>query len=59
MESTRVGWTSPIEDMDELLRVEPSEWQHQLPQFHEHYARFERLPAELHAQLKALEQRLG
>ena len=42
----------------ELLRVEKSEWRDQLPQLHEHYARFEALPQELHAQLRALEQRL-
>jgi len=30
-----------------------------LPHFHEHLGRFERLPRELHEQLKALEQRLS
>jgi phosphoenolpyruvate carboxykinase (GTP) len=47
------------EDMAELLHVDTEEWKAQLPQFHEHYAKFENLPDELHAQLKALEQRLG
>jgi phosphoenolpyruvate carboxykinase (GTP) len=46
-------------DMAELLRVAPEEWRAQLPQFHEHYAKFDNLPAELHAQLSALEERLG
>ncbi len=43
----------------ELLRVDVGEWRQQLPHFHEHYGKFERLPQELHAQLKALEDRLG
>ena len=47
------------QDMAELLRVDVTEWKSQLPHFHEHFAKFERLPAELHAQLKALEERLG
>ncbi len=45
--------------MAELLRVDVEEWKAQLPQFHEHFAKFENLPAELPAQLEALEQRLG
>jgi phosphoenolpyruvate carboxykinase (GTP) len=45
-------------DLAELLKVEPSEWQAQLAQLHEHYARFDRLPDELRAQLQALEERL-
>jgi phosphoenolpyruvate carboxykinase (GTP) len=48
------------EAMAELLSVEPEEWKAQLPQVHEHYARFgDRLPPELAAQLRALEDRLG
>ncbi len=43
----------------ELLRVDTAEWRAQLPHFHEHYGKFERLPQELRAQLLALEQRLG
>ncbi len=47
-------------DILELLRVDTAEWRAQLPHFHEHYGKFERLPAELHAQLKALDrQRLS
>ena len=45
--------------MAELLRVETEEWKTQLPQFREHLAKFDRLPAELNTQLDALEQRLG
>jgi phosphoenolpyruvate carboxykinase (GTP) len=45
--------------MAKLLQVDPSEWKLQLPQMHEHYARFgDRLPGELRAQLEGLEQRL-
>jgi phosphoenolpyruvate carboxykinase (GTP) len=48
------------ETIEKLLAVDPEEWNLQLPQMHEHYARFgDRLPAELRAQMKALEERLG
>ncbi len=47
------------EDVAELLRVDVEEWKAQLPHFHEHLGKFERLPRELHEQLEALEQRLG
>jgi phosphoenolpyruvate carboxykinase (GTP) len=47
------------EAMAGLLSVESEEWKAQLPQFREHYAKFENLPEELDAQLTALEQRLG
>jgi len=44
----------------QLLAVDPEEWKAQLPQVHEHFARFgDRLPPELRAQLEALEDRLG
>jgi phosphoenolpyruvate carboxykinase (GTP) len=47
------------EDMAKLLAVEPDQWSAQLPQVHEHYARFgDNLPAELRRQLEALEERL-
>jgi len=46
-------------DMAELLLVDTEEWKAQLPQFHEHFAKFDNIPARLHAQLKALEQRLA
>jgi phosphoenolpyruvate carboxykinase (GTP) len=46
--------------MAQLLEVDPDAWKQQLPQMHEHYARFgDQLPAELRSGLDALEQRLG
>jgi hypothetical protein len=36
-----------LDDLAQLLKVEPSEWQAQLPQLHGRYARFDRLPDEL------------
>jgi len=46
--------------MEQLVEVDPEAWKQQLPQVHEHYARFgDRLPAEMRAQLEALEERLG
>jgi phosphoenolpyruvate carboxykinase (GTP) len=48
------------EAMAQLLAVEPEEWKAQLPQVHEHFARFgDRLPGELREELAALEDRLG
>jgi phosphoenolpyruvate carboxykinase (GTP) len=47
------------EDMAELLRVDAGEWRAMLPQIRAHFAKFDRLPPELHAQLDALEQRLA
>jgi phosphoenolpyruvate carboxykinase (GTP) len=45
--------------MRELLEVDLEGWREQLPQMHEHFARFgEKLPAELRGQLVALEERL-
>ena len=47
-------------DMAELLSVDPDQWTAQMPQLHEHFARFgDRLPRELRAQLEALEDRLS
>jgi phosphoenolpyruvate carboxykinase (GTP) len=43
----------------ELLRVDIAEWKAQLPHFHEHLGKFERLPKELHEQLEALDRRLS
>jgi phosphoenolpyruvate carboxykinase (GTP) len=45
--------------MSELLQVDADEWRAQLPQLKAHLAKFERLPAELQAQLQALEERLA
>jgi phosphoenolpyruvate carboxykinase (GTP) len=47
------------EDIAELLRVDIAEWRAQLPHFHEHLGKFERLPKELHEQLEALDGRLS
>jgi phosphoenolpyruvate carboxykinase (GTP) len=48
------------EALAELLRVDPEEWRAQLPQVHEHYAKFgDRLPGGLREELEALEQRLS
>jgi phosphoenolpyruvate carboxykinase (GTP) len=47
------------ETMTELLAVDVDGWRQQLPQMHEHYAEFgDKLPDELQAELRALEQRL-
>jgi phosphoenolpyruvate carboxykinase (GTP) len=46
--------------MSELEAVDPEEWRAQLPQIHEHFAKFgDALPEELRVQLGALEERLG
>jgi phosphoenolpyruvate carboxykinase (GTP) len=48
------------EEVAELLRVEPEDWKAQLPQFHEHFAKFgDALPPALREQLVGLEKRLG
>jgi phosphoenolpyruvate carboxykinase (GTP) len=47
------------EDVAELLRVDVAEWKAQLPHFHEHLGKFDRLPKELREQLLALQQRLS
>ena len=53
------GLDISAEDMAELLRVDPEEWKAELPPLREHFARFgDKLPAELRAQLEALEPRL-
>ena len=54
------GLDVSAEAMAELLRVDPAAWKQQLPQMHEHYARFGHfLPSELRSQLHSLERRLG
>jgi phosphoenolpyruvate carboxykinase (GTP) len=54
------GLAIAAEDLDELLRVRSDEWTAELPSLREHFALFgDRLPAELTAQLDALEQRLA
>ena len=47
-------------DLTELLTVNVDEWRTEVPSIREHYATFgDRLPAALHAQVDALEQRLA
>ncbi|HEU4701697.1 MAG TPA: phosphoenolpyruvate carboxykinase (GTP), partial [Conexibacter sp.] len=54
------GLDIPSEDLTELLRVTPEDWKAELPSLREHLARFgEKLPAEMTAQLDALESRLN
>ena len=46
-------------DLSELLTVNIDEWRAEVPSIREHFATFgDRLPAALHAQVDALEQRL-
>jgi phosphoenolpyruvate carboxykinase (GTP) len=53
------GLTVSKEDMKELLKVDPMEWQAEIGQIREHYARFgECLPKELWDELAAMENRL-
>ena len=48
------------EAIEKLLEVDHAGWIEQLPQMHEHYAKFgDKLPDELRAQLRELERRLG
>ena len=48
------------EAVEKLLEVDPQCWLDQLPQIHEHYARFgDRLPKELRNQLQELERELS
>ena len=54
------GLAVTADDMTELLRVDIDGWRANIAQIEEHYDRFgERLPAELAAQLRALEKRLA
>ena len=54
------GLDISAEAMAELLSVDAAEVKQQLPQLRDHLAKFgDKLPAELNAQLEALEQRLG
>ena len=54
------GLDVPAEAMEQLAAVDDEEWHRQLPQIHEHFAKFgDTLPAELRAQLEGLEGRLG
>jgi phosphoenolpyruvate carboxykinase (GTP) len=54
------GLDVSAETMAKLLEVDTAGWTAQLPQIKEHFGAFgDKLPAELHQQLEALEQRLG
>jgi phosphoenolpyruvate carboxykinase (GTP) len=54
------GLEVSAEEMRELLSVDPELYRQQIPQVREYLDRFgDRLPAEIKAQLEALEQRLG
>jgi phosphoenolpyruvate carboxykinase (GTP) len=54
------GLDVSAEAMASLLEVDSEGWEQQLPQLREHFRGFgEKLPAELQAQLDALEKRLG
>jgi phosphoenolpyruvate carboxykinase (GTP) len=54
------GLDVSAETMAKLLEVDIEGWTAQLPQIKEHFAEFgDKLPAELHQQLEALEQRLS
>ena len=72
-ETTAIGLIPPVgeggididaldvtdETMSGLLEVDIEGWKEQLPQMREHYALFgEKLPAELHDELEALDERL-
>jgi phosphoenolpyruvate carboxykinase (GTP) len=54
------GLDLPGGAMEQLLAVDPDEWREQLPQMRDHLGTFgDKLPAELRAQLDALERRLA
>jgi phosphoenolpyruvate carboxykinase (GTP) len=54
------GLDVSAETMAKLLEVDTAGWVAQLPQIKEHFAEFgDKLPAEMHQQLEALEQRLS
>ena len=47
-------------DVSELLTVNNDEWRDEVPKIREHFAQFaDHLPAQLHAQVDALEERLA
>jgi phosphoenolpyruvate carboxykinase (GTP) len=54
------GLGEPLERVEAALRVDPAEWRAELPTMREHFEQFgDRLPAELRAELSALEARLA
>ena len=55
----RTGTDVTAEDMHLLLTVDKAGWKTELETINEHFKKFDRLPAELEAQRKGLEERLG
>ena len=54
------GLDVPADDMQELLRVDLSEWKEKIALFRDHFAKFgDKIPAELVKQLDALDARLN
>jgi phosphoenolpyruvate carboxykinase (GTP) len=54
------GLEISVEEVAELLAVDPAEWKVELPAIQQHFARFgAHLPEQLHEQLRDLERRLG
>ena len=53
------GLSMPPGDLEELLRVDAAGWLEKMESIHQHFEKMgERVPAELHKELKALEMRL-
>ena len=55
----REGTNVTEDDMKQLLAIDKEGWKKELETISEHYAKFDRLPAELEAQRKALEERFS
>ncbi len=55
----RTGTDVTEDDMKQLLAIDKEGWKKELETISEHYAKFDRLPAELEAQRKALEERFS
>jgi phosphoenolpyruvate carboxykinase (GTP) len=54
------GLQMPDADLQELLHVDAEGWKAEAASIHEHFAKMgDHVPAELHTELKALEQRLA
>ena len=50
----------PDDELEQILAVDPEEWKAEIPPIREFFAKFgDRLPAEVGAQLDALEERLN
>ena len=54
------GLDMPDDELEQILAVDAEQWQSEIPPIREFFAEFgDRLPAEVAAQLDALEERLG